>query len=140
MFNKGFINRAKKSARAPKPKKITQPTTDIFTQICAKELGVECVKEYQFYRDRKWRFDYALPKYKIALEVEGGVWTQGRHVRPEGFLGDMNKYNTATLCGWRVFRCTPAGLLTNSTILLLKNAINGSFLAQNCTFFIENTQ
>ncbi len=127
-MNKEFTKRTKKSARAQNLKKITPPTTDIFTQICARELGVECIKEYQFYKSRKWRFDYALPKYKIALEVEGGVWTQGRHVRPQGFLGDMNKYNTATLLGWRVFRTTPDELLTTKTLLLIKNAIKGAFL------------
>lgn len=117
-----------KTQHSRNSKKITPPKTDVFTQICAKELGVECIKEYQFYNSRKWRFDYALPKYKIALEVEGGIWTQGRHVRPQGFLGDMNKYNTATLLGWRVFRTTPDELLTTNTILLIKNAIKGAIL------------
>lgn len=125
-MNNKLLNETKKVARTQKSKKITSPTTDMFTQICAKELGVECVKEYRFYKSRKWRFDYAIPKYKIALEVEGGIWTCGRHTRPQGFLGDMNKYNTATLCGWRVFRCTPSTLLTSNTIMLLKNAINGA--------------
>ena len=41
------------------------------------------------------------------------------------FDGDMAKYNTAALLGWRVFRCTPSTLLSESTLLLLKNAING---------------
>lgn len=125
---KELTTRNKKRARAAKTKKITPPATDVFTQICAKELGVECVKEYRFYKNRQWRFDYALPKYKIAIEVEGGVWTQGRHVRPVGFLGDMNKYNMATLMGWRLFRTTPKKLLTNDTLKLLKNAINSAVL------------
>lgn len=103
---------------------------DVFTTICRTDLKVECVKEYRFYKPRKWRFDYALPLYKIALEVEGGVWTQGRHVRPQGFLSDMQKYNTAALLGWRVFRTTPDKLVTGDTILLLKSAISGSFSAQ----------
>ncbi len=102
--------------------------SDQFTQLCAKRLGVECIREYRFYVARKWRFDYALPKYKIALEVEGGVWTQGRHTRPKGFLGDIDKYNTATLCGWRVFRTTPAKLMSQDTLLLLKNAISSIFI------------
>ena len=110
----------------------THPASDLFTQLCAKQLGAECVREYRFYIARKWRFDYALPKYKIALEVEGGVWTQGRHTRPKGFLGDIDKYNTAALCGWRVFRTTPAKLMSQDTILLLKSAISGSFM-QNTT-------
>ncbi len=125
---KELTTRNKKRARTAKTKKITPPATDVFTQICAKELGVECVKEYRFYKNRQWRFDYALPKYKIAIEVEGGVWTQGRHVRPVGFLGDMNKYNMATLMGWRLFRTTPKKLLTNDTLKLLKNAINSAVL------------
>ena len=125
---KELTTRNKKRARTAKTKKITPPATDVFTQICAKELGVECVKEYRFYKNRQWRFDYALPKYKIAIEVEDGVWTQGRHVRPVGFLGDMNKYNMATLMGWRLFRTTPKKLLTNDTLKLLKNAINSAVL------------
>lgn len=104
---------------------------DIFTVMCMSDLGVRCVKEYQFHPKRKWRFDYAIPDHKIALEVEGGVWTQGRHVRPQGFLGDIEKYNTATLMGWRVFRTTPDSLLTNATLALLKNAISGAVSTQN---------
>ncbi len=134
-MNKELTNRTKKSARTAKTKKITPPATDVFTQICAKEMGVECVKEYRFYKSRQWRFDYALPLYKIALEVEGGVWTQGRHVRPVGFLGDMNKYNTATLLGWRVFRTTPSKLLSQDTLTLIKNAINGAGLP---SFVLKN--
>lgn len=129
------INRAKKTRSAQKTGKITtQETADLFTRLVYSELRVECVKEFRFYKSRKWRFDYALPAYKIAVEVEGGVWTGGRHVRPRGFLGDMTKYNTATLLGWRVFRTTPNKLLTNETLLLLKNAINGGFYTQNDVF------
>ena len=97
---------------------------DIFTVICKTNIGEVCIKEYQFHPKRKWRFDYAFPEHKIALEVEGGVWTQGRHTRPQGFLGDIEKYNTATLMGWRVFRTTPSELYSNATINLIKTAIN----------------
>ena len=111
-----------------KTTKLQQPTSDIFTRLCASDLGADCIKEYRFYKPRKWRFDYALPLYKIAIEVEGGVWTGGRHINPRGFLNDMEKYNTATLLGWRVFRTTPDRLLTSKTLLLIKNAIKGAFI------------
>lgn len=100
---------------------------DVFTTICKTDLKVECVKEHRFHPKRKWRFDYAIPEYKIALEVEGGVWTGGRHIRAQGFLGDMEKYNTATLMGWRVFRTTPDDLYKMATINLLRQAINGDY-------------
>lgn len=99
---------------------------DVFTCICRADLHVECVKEFRFHPKRMWRFDYAIPEHKIALEVEGGVWTQGRHTRPKGFLGDVEKYNTATLMGWRVFRTTPEGLYRVATIDLLRAAINAT--------------
>lgn len=118
--DKTYTTRKRTQQRA-KPIKFT----DIFTTICMTDLKVECVKEYKFHPKRRWRFDYAIPEYKIALEVEGGVWTGGRHIRAQGFLGDMEKYNTATLMGWRVFRTTPDDLYKMATINLLRQAING---------------
>lgn len=108
--------------------------TDAFTLLCRKELKVECVREYRFHPKRRWRFDYALPAVKIALEVEGGVWTRGRHTRPQGFLNDIEKYNTATLLGWRVFRTTPSDLYTNGTLNMLNYAISGSFYTGDALF------
>lgn len=101
--------------------------TDVFTTICKTDLRVECVKEFKFHPVRKWRFDYAIPEHKIALEVEGGVWTGGRHTSSVGFMKDMEKYNTATLMGWRVFRTTPDELYHLKTLNLLKTAISGVF-------------
>jgi hypothetical protein len=43
----------------------------------------------------------------VALEVEGGVFSRGRHVRPAGFIADCEKYNAAAIAGWRVVRCVP---------------------------------
>lgn len=67
-----------------------------------------------------------MPDYRIAVEVEGGVWSQGRHIRPAGFLGDIEKYNAATLLGWRVFRTTPQELLSVTFLDMLREAIGGN--------------
>lgn len=104
-----------------------QKIRDVFTIICKTDLNVECVKEHRFHPKRMWRFDYAIPEHKIAIEVEGGVWTGGRHIRPQGFLGDIEKYNTATLMGWRVFRVMPDDLYKTATLNLIKAAISGDF-------------
>lgn len=63
-------------------------------------------REHIFHPTRKWRFDFAWPEWKIAVEVEGGIWHRGRHVRGSGFIQDCEKYNAATELGWRVFRYT----------------------------------
>mgnify|MGYP003588544369 CR=1 FL=1 len=56
---------------------------DLFTALCKTDLDLVAVKEFRFHPKRMWRFDYAIPDEKIALEVEGGVWSQGRHTRPK---------------------------------------------------------
>ena len=67
----------------------------------------EPVLELKFHPVRKWRFDYAWTDNKIAVEIEGAVWVQGRHTRGSGFVKDMKKYNEAGKLGWRIFRFTP---------------------------------
>lgn len=71
-------------------------------------LGIPApIREHVFAPPRKWRFDLCWLKEKVALEIEGGVWTQGRHTRGKGFIKDIEKYNMATAMGWKVLRCTP---------------------------------
>ena len=109
-----------------KAKASDMATSDLFTALCRSDLRVTCVRELKFHPVRRWRFDYAIPEHKIAVEVEGGVWTQGRHTRPRGFLGDMDKYNTATALGWRVLRVTPDTLTTGATLDLIRRTIEGA--------------
>ena len=53
-----------------------------------------------------WRFDFAWPEQRLAVEVEGGSLSRGRHNRAEGFEEDCRKYNSAVRLGWRVLRYT----------------------------------
>lgn len=67
-------------------------------------------REFQFAKPRRYRFDFAWPDAKLAVECEGGVWTNGRHTRGSGFVRDVEKYNLAVLMGWAVLRVT-SGML-----------------------------
>ena len=96
---------------------------DLFCQICKATLDIEVVKEFKFHPSRKWRYDYAIVESKIAIEVEGGVWSGGRHTTGKGFTGDMEKYNAGTLLGWRIFRVTPENLLKTLTFEMIKEAL-----------------
>lgn len=64
------------------------------------------VEEFRFHPTRKWRFDFAWPERKIALEIEGGTWVAGRHTRGKGYESDCQKYNEAAILGWLVIRAT----------------------------------
>jgi len=72
-----------------------------------EQYGIAAEPEYKFCSSRKWRFDFAIPSHKIAVEIEGGIWTGGRHTRGQGFIDDMEKYNEAAILGWRVLRFQP---------------------------------
>ena len=68
--------------------------------------GPQLEPEYRFAPTRRWRFDFAHPDTKIAVELDGGTWNGGRHVRGDGYARDCEKLNAASADGWRVFRLT----------------------------------
>jgi very-short-patch-repair endonuclease len=70
--------------------------------------GPPLVLEHRFATGRRWRFDFACPLVRVAIEVEGGTWSGGRHTRGAGFSADCEKYNAAAHEGWTVFRLTGA--------------------------------
>lgn len=104
----------------------------LYKQI--KIVGLPLPKrEYRFVRDivgdgagiRKrvkeaglhdWKFDFAYPQYRLAIEVEGGTWSGGRHVRGAGYKSDCQKYNAAQLHGWIVLRYTTDSIKDGSAM------------------------
>lgn len=98
-------------------------TYKFFPDTC-RSFGIEPPEaEYRFHDTRKWRFDFAFPRHKVAIEIEGGVWTKGRHTRGSGFVKDMEKYNEATRLGWRILRFTPSDLGKTSTFETIKQTL-----------------
>ena len=79
---------------------------DRFELLCNEAGLPKPDMEFRFNSPRRWRFDFAWPEQMIAVEVEGGTRNRGRHTRHDGFKKDCEKYNTAQLMGWRVFRFT----------------------------------
>ncbi|WP_415720517.1 hypothetical protein [Photobacterium ganghwense] len=94
----------------------------LLTHIRAVKLDVP-VAEYRFHEKRRWRFDFAYPDLLVAIEVEGGTWTNGRHTRGKGFEGDCEKYNTAALRGWTVLRFTGDMIKRGEAIKMIEEAL-----------------
>ncbi|MFQ5343364.1 MAG: hypothetical protein ACE5F6_17625 [Anaerolineae bacterium] len=92
---------------------------ELLYQIKALQLP-EPEQEYRFHERRRWRFDFAWPEHKIAVEAEGGTWSRGRHTRGKGFEADCEKYNTATYLEWRVFRFTAAMIRDGTAVDFLE--------------------
>lgn len=97
---------------------------DLFLKLLQQRFkDEEIVKEFQFHPTRRWRFDYAIPAKKVAVEVDGGVWTGGRHINPAGYINDMEKLNTAASMGWLVLRITTDDRFAMKTFELIKNTL-----------------
>lgn len=73
-----------------------------------RQAGIPFRREVRADPCRKWRFDFVVqaPGRDIAVEVEGGTWSQGRHTRGGGYAKDLEKYNAAGIYGWLVLRFT----------------------------------
>ena len=84
------------------------------------------LREMTFADDRRWRFDFAWPHHMIAMEVEGGTWTQGRHTRARGFAADCEKLNTAALNGWTVLRVTGEHIRSGQALQWLTTALGSA--------------
>lgn len=80
---------------------------DYMVELMKANTSYDVVREHKFHKTRRWRFDAAILELKVALELEGGIWNGGRHIRPSGFEKDLEKYNTAALEGWTVYRLVP---------------------------------
>lgn len=78
-----------------------------FAEEISCRTGVNHEYEYRFAADagRRWRSDIAFPSVKVAIEIDGGLWTYGRHNRAASMLGDMEKGNAYAERGWVVFHC-----------------------------------
>lgn len=77
----------------------------LFWQMNTIHLKPE--REYRFHPERKWRFDFAFPDIKLAVEFEGGVFKKGPSGHQgAGFVKDLDKYNMAAELDWMVLRYT----------------------------------
>ena len=81
------------------------------------------VREHRFAPPRRWRFDFAWPDRKLAVEVDGGVWTRGRHTRGAGVERDNEKFARAAIDGWRVVRVTPGQIRSGQAIRWIEAAL-----------------
>lgn len=116
--------RLDKKAKA-QPKVRTNDKIDVFLILCQQEGLPVPVREFKFHPVRKWRIDYYFERgdKRLALEVEGGAWTQGRHTRGAGFVRDMEKYNAIIEAGIALIRVTPSQLMKTETVEQIKRIL-----------------
>ncbi|EEY90212.1 DUF559 domain-containing protein [Acinetobacter lwoffii] len=104
---KKMVKATRAKGRSKRPKVKSEKIPNEFEAKLARELKtlkIEFEQEFEFHPKRKWRADFHLVGKKILVEVEGAIWSGGRHTRGKGYIGDMEKYNAATMMGFQVLR------------------------------------
>ena len=71
------------------------------------ELGLVYERQHRYVPGRRFRADFALPAYRLLIEVVGGVYTRQAHGSVTGVLKDIDRLNRGTILGWRMLRVTP---------------------------------
>ncbi|MDC4422540.1 endonuclease domain-containing protein [Acinetobacter baumannii] len=93
------------------------------THLRACKIGFE--QEYKFHPKRKWRADFLITGKKILVEVEGGIWSGGRHTRGKGYIGDMEKYNSAAVMGFTVLRFSTEQVKSGLAVQQIEKMVGG---------------
>ena len=84
--------------------KIREILKNDFAKLISESAAEPFELEFAFAApERKWRADIAFPGVRVAIEIDGGTWTLGRHNRPGSVLKDMEKGNGYAARGWVVF-------------------------------------
>ena len=90
-----------------------------------RALKINFEQEYKFHPERNWRADFLITGTKILIEVEGGIWSGGRHTRGKGFIADMEKYNAAAILGFKVLRLDTQQVKSGLAIKQIENLVRG---------------
>lgn len=123
-YKKLYGGGRKATVKRPKVKRqkvVSEGEAKLVQQL--KALKIDFVQEFQFHEKRKWRADFHISNTKLLIEVEGGIWSNGRHTRGKGYLGDMEKYNTATLMGYQVLRFSTEQVKSGYAIQEIKKMV-----------------
>lgn len=116
----------RQSARRPALRRGSSALEEALAAQLAAARVPAAEREHRFAPPRRWRFDFAWPAAKVAVEVEGGLYTLGRHVRPAGYAADCEKYNEAQLRGWRVLRVTEQHIRGGDAVSWVRRALAGA--------------
>ena len=104
-----------------------------YWRILAPDLP-EPEREYRFHAVRRFRWDFAWPAQKVAVEIQGGTWMRtktgrsGGHAHPSRIEKDVEKYNLGQQEGWSVYLVTGKMLdrAPTSTIEQVAAAVGGA--------------
>lgn len=112
------------------PKRLQRSPLEVLLAWQMDAAKMIYASEYRFHEVRKWRVDFAFEPERLAIEVEGGGWVNGRHNRGAGMQKDIEKYNALTLSGWRLLRFTGQDIKSGHALATIESALRGNHVRE----------
>lgn len=124
-FKDAQRSRSKPVARSGVPRKFGKTVSkgEALLESHLNALNIPFTREFKFHPQRKWQADFRIDGMPILVEVEGGVFSNGRHTRGEGYTKDCEKYSAAAVNGWFVIRGTTAQIKAGLVIQWIEKLI-----------------
>lgn len=85
-------------------------------------------KEVQIFPHDNRAFDVVFPEYMIAVEIQGGIFNDGAHVRGVQYNRDVQKKRDALALGWHTIELTTTDLKKNArkaTVEMVMSILEG---------------
>lgn len=96
---------------------------DELAQQCRLAGLPPCEREARLIPGRRFRTDLAWVAERLAVEVDGGLYTQGRHTTGAGAEADMEKAALLIGQGWRVLRVSPRHVRNGQAVAWITAAL-----------------
>ncbi|MDC4653046.1 endonuclease domain-containing protein [Acinetobacter baumannii] len=116
-------SKPKRRVSVKKERVVSEGEAMLVQHLKSHKIGFE--QEYKFHPKRKWRADFLITGTKILVEVEGGIWSGGRHTRGKGYIGDMEKYNSAAMMGFTVLRFSTEQVKSGLAVQQIEKMVGG---------------
>ena len=108
----------------------------LFVEMCKRHGLPRPEPEVVFCHGRKWAFDwlFRLPmpgamdgiyEVHVAVEIQGGLFSGGRHTRGAALLAEYEKLNTAQIMGYKVLLFTPQQVKSGEAFPIIHKALYG---------------
>lgn len=99
-------------------------------QLKAAKLNRHFVREYAAIEGRRWRWDFAAPRVRLLIELQGGIWMgkqgRGAHSTGAAIQRDCEKHNAATMAGWRQLSFTRLMVESGEALRLIEKYMAGA--------------
>ena len=109
---------SEKRYKVPQAKSIGESTLELHL----KAHGIRFEREVYLAPGRRFKTDFLVAD--LAIEIDGGIWTGGRHSRGYGIIGDCEKMNILTLQGYRHLRFTTQMVERGDAINVIRKALS----------------